>query len=90
MDNALVDNTQQPLSCGGKFTLTLKEPPMTVIAALKESPDSILIAADSQQMEVEATEQVRHLTSHKLQVHPKLPIAWGVYDNVSIGVEFNE
>lgn len=63
---------------------------MTVIAALKESPDSILIAADSQQMEIEATGQVRHLTSHKLQAHPKLPIAWGVYDNVSIGVEFNE
>jgi hypothetical protein len=63
---------------------------MTVIAALKESPDSILIAADSQTMEIEVTGQVRHSTSHKLQVHPKLPMAWGVYDNVSIGVDFNE
>jgi hypothetical protein len=78
------------MSSPRKIELTLKDPPMTVIAALQESPDSILIAADSQTMELQVTGQVRHSSNHKLQVHPKLPIAWGVYDNIGIGAEFNE
>lgn len=76
------------LSCETKFNLALKEPPMTIIAALRESPDSILIAADSQQIETDTTGAIRSATSHKLQLHPTLPMAWGISDNATIGSRF--
>lgn len=66
----------------------LKEPPMTIIAAMKESETSILIAVDSQQTQTPGN--IPSFTDTKLQWHPSIPLAWGVADNATIGMQFSE
>lgn len=72
----------------GKCGLVLKEPPMTVIAAMRESEDSLLIAVDSQYIEMPG--KIPFATDTKLQSHPSFPLAWGVADNSTIGNRFSE
>src|SRR5688572_5096903 len=70
------------------FDFTLKEPPMTIIAAMRESETSILIAVDSQQLETPGN--IPSFTDTKLQWHPSIPLAWAVADNATIGMRFSE
>ena len=67
-----------------KAVLPLKEPPMTIIAAMRESDASILIASDT-----EGTEEggIRLNNRRKLRHHPHAPIAWGCSGNITIGIE---
>jgi hypothetical protein len=81
-------SNKELISESSKFSLTLKEPPMTIIAAMRETPESILIAVDSQQTEMPGG--IRISTDTKLQQHPTLPLAWGVAYNASIGTQFSE
>ena len=59
---------------------------MTIIVALRESSDSVLIAADSMQTE---TGGIRSFTENKLQHHATAPLAWGITGNGTIGVKFD-
>lgn len=57
---------------------------MTIIAALRESDDSILIAADSARTETPSG--FRKIVDDKLQKHPSAPIAWGGAGNPHIAI----
>ncbi len=78
----LIQNLTAP-----KLVRILPTKELLCIAAMRESSDSILIAADSQQIE---TNGIRSSTDKKLQWHPSLPLAWGASDNSSIGARFSE
>jgi hypothetical protein len=65
------------LAFGRKFQITPKEPTMPIIAAVWESDTSILLAADSGQVEVMGGFGLRTISSQKLKRHPKGFIAWG-------------
>lgn len=67
---------------------TCTEPsPMTVIAALVESDDALLLAADSG--ETQTPGPLRSLDLHKLHRHPVASLAWGVTGDVQISQEFS-
>lgn len=57
---------------------------MTIIAAMRESDDSILIGADSGETN---TNKLRSLNLKKLQRHNRLPLAWGAAGNTYMGVD---
>src|SRR5215216_3828757 len=57
---------------------------MTIIAAMRESADSILIGAESGQTESDIGLRSLYLT--KLQKHPSAPLAWGATGNPTIGI----
>jgi hypothetical protein len=61
----------------------LREAPVTVIAACRESEDSLLIAADSG--ETEAKSGRRLTTNRKLHRHRNEPLAWAISGNPTIG-----
>lgn len=75
---------------GGKivFPKEGKLKPMTIIAAIFESDDSILVSADSQV--TESPSMLRSLTALKLQSHNTAPLAWGAAGDYSLGVRFSE
>jgi len=68
--------------------LVLKEPPVTIIATLRESDTSILIAADSGG--VEEPPGIRIQFPIKLRKHTTAPLAWGYTGNPTIGDDFTD
>ncbi len=70
------------LAFGGlKFNLTLKEPPMSIIAAVWESETSILLATESGPTEILGGLRTAYLP--KLQQHDTAPLAWGATGNLA-------
>jgi hypothetical protein len=63
--------------------------PMTVIASLRESATSILIAADSGRAELlgHPPQIFASKVDNKLQKHSKAALAWGTAGSASIGVD---
>lgn len=57
---------------------------MTIIAAIRENDDAILIGADSGSTEF--TSGFRRTVDNKLQKHPTSPIAWGVAGSPYLGI----
>ena len=73
--------------------MTIREPlelkePVTLIAAMVERDDALLIAADSGQ--VESPEGLRGEYKGKLRQHVRLPLAWGVAGQPTRGDEFSD
>jgi ATP-dependent protease HslVU (ClpYQ) peptidase subunit len=66
-----------------KFTLKPKEPPMTIIAAMKENESSILLASDSEV----AIGDIRLNYGNKLCRHPSASLAWAIAGDHTIGVD---
>jgi hypothetical protein len=58
---------------------------VTVIAAIWESEDAVLIAADSGQTETPGN--IRTIWLDKLQAHDSAPLAWGVSGSLTVGVD---
>jgi hypothetical protein len=67
-----------------KFIAKLKESPMTIVAAMRESATSILLAGDSGARE---GVDIKLGSLHKLRSHPKNCLAWGISGNVAVGFE---
>jgi len=87
-DDYLASTSNMELVSGGeKLILLDREPPMTIIAAMWESEDSILIGADSG--ETETTTNLRLINNNKLQRYsnPSIPLAWGAAGNPAIGID---
>ena len=60
---------------------------MTVIAAMRESEDAILLAADSGGWEEPGG---RIHVADKLQAHATAPIAWASAGNTTVGSDFDK
>ena len=58
-----------------KFTLKVKESPMTIVVAIKESDSSLLLAGDTGAFEPSLN--LRFDNMPKLFYHPKGILAWG-------------
>jgi len=68
--------------------LVLKEPPVTIIATLRESDTAVLIAADSGGMETPGN--IRIQFPIKLRKHSTASLAWGYTGNPTIGDDFTD
>lgn len=68
-----------------KLVLKERDNNMTIIAALWESENSILLASDSEI--VETPSMVRSSTDRKLQSHPAAPLAWGTSGDGGLGID---
>jgi hypothetical protein len=83
--------SRSALYSAGARSLVIRElePPVTVIAALRENDGSVLIAADSGEMERFGLGPTS--SGRKLHKHERGPLAWGVTGNPEICArEFNE
>jgi ATP-dependent protease HslVU (ClpYQ) peptidase subunit len=69
-----------------KIELPEREPPVTIIVAMRENDDSVLIAADGESME---SSLLRMKNNSKLGKHPAGLIAWGTSGNSAIGEVFS-
>jgi hypothetical protein len=74
----------------GKFSLPRWEPPMSVVAAMWESENSILLGSDSALTEPDPYLPLKFEYKLKLRKHPTAPLAWGVVGNPTIGAQFAE
>jgi ATP-dependent protease HslVU (ClpYQ) peptidase subunit len=71
-----------------KFDLVLKDSAMTIVAALREDSNSVLIAADSL---ITENDGIRSGSYDKLQHHASAPVAWGAAGNTTISMmQFGE
>ncbi|MEK6284480.1 MAG: hypothetical protein AABO57_01910 [Acidobacteriota bacterium] len=78
-----------PLGCSGdEPSIRLKEPPLTVIAAMFEGEHSILMGADSES--TSSALQLRFQLDKKIATHPSAPLAWGVAGNGTIADRLGE
>ena len=66
-----------------KHMLEMKEPPMTIISAMKESESSILLASDSEV----SINGIRLNYGNKLCRHPDANLAWAILGDHTIGAD---
>ena len=71
-----------------KVTLKAKELPVTIIAAMWESNDTVLIAADSGITDTEKGKTSLPTEKLQCQSNENVPLAWGTAGNYMIGREY--
>ena len=79
-------NVVMPLGMRRFGILPERKPPLTIIAALRESEQSLLLAADSGG---EETPGIRLQNEIKLRRHDNYQIAWGGSGNPQIALDFS-